>query len=492
MNRLATIIPFIALGLIAAFAPGPSIIEAQELCDDWTQVEPPIGATSVVLDVTALSRDEAWAVAGTLGTIRWDGMAWSQVPLPDLSSLGTSSGLDAITTIAPGHFFAAGHVVTSVWTSEQLLLEWSGGDWQRIETVELVPNIAGAPRGGAARDIAGAAPNDVWIVGTASGFGTGVGGPPVLTIHWDGSQLTEVITPGPGERQNHLYGAAAVATDDVWAVGYYNNVLPNGVFHSMTLHWDGDVWNHVPNPGESLDQTFLYDVVALASDDVWAAGKDLNGPLFMHWDGIEWTIVPGPEGVQGTIQALAAIATDDVWAVDSPWAVPLISKYYHWDGTSWSVVIPPAIPGAVNVNRAGGLAAVGPCDVWAVGSTSDGQTGFPFIERLQPVAPIATAVEIPNTGPSVARLEVAPNPMRRALQIHLQIPVGAALERAQVFDSGGRLITVLSGRVDGSQSVRIAWDGHDAGGRVVSGGVYFVRAVFQDGRALTRKVALLP
>ena len=46
-------------------------------------------------------------------------------------------------------------VSTSVWTNEQLLLIWNGGEWDRVESMELAPNSFGQPRYGAPRAIDG-------------------------------------------------------------------------------------------------------------------------------------------------------------------------------------------------------------------------------------------------------------------------------------------------------------------------------------------------
>ena len=91
--------------------------------------------------------------------------------------------------------------------------------------------------------------------------------------------------------------------------------------------------------------------------------------------------MPSPQ-TTGTVYKIAAIASDDVWAVDHAAQVPVIGKFYHWDGVAWSIQQPQQIPGAVAVQRHGGLAAAGECDVWAVGSIDFGQGVEPFIERL--------------------------------------------------------------------------------------------------------------
>jgi hypothetical protein len=163
-------------------------------------------------------------------------------------------------------------------------------------------------------------------------------------------------------------GVAAVAPDDVWAVG----VGP------MIEHWDGVRWRLVPNPpGPSV----LTGVDAVAPNDVWAVG---DSPSIEHWDGMRWRLVPSPSdvphfapGADVILNALAAVSARDVWAVGNYDASgcceagsgPLIER---WDGVRWRVVASPNLPYPISADIAGinlfGVAAVSARDVWAVGS----------------------------------------------------------------------------------------------------------------------------
>jgi len=40
-------------------------------------------------------------------------------------------------------------------------------------------------------------------------------------------------------------------------------------------------------------------VAAVASNDVWAVGRDQYGPIIVHYDGAEWSRVPTPEWGRG-------------------------------------------------------------------------------------------------------------------------------------------------------------------------------------------------
>jgi hypothetical protein len=79
------------------------------------------------------------------------------------------------------------------------------------------------------------------------------------TLHWDGSQPEEILNLNVGDRQNELYGVAAIAADDAWAVGYYVNWQPgqNYGLHAYVLHWDGTTWMRVDTPAEALDAAVI-------------------------------------------------------------------------------------------------------------------------------------------------------------------------------------------------------------------------------------------
>jgi hypothetical protein len=64
----------------------------------------------------------------------------------------------------------------------------------------------------------------------------------------------------------------------------------------------------------------MYDVHAIASDDVWAVGGGIvEGSEWafdyqtVHWDGVSWSDVDNPD--EGVLLAVAATSTSDVWAV---------------------------------------------------------------------------------------------------------------------------------------------------------------------------------
>jgi hypothetical protein len=61
----------------------------------------------------------------------------------------------------------------------------------------------------------------------------------------------------------------------------------------------GGGWNVVPSPDTGHPHNYFNGVAAIAPNDVWAVGGYGNltthaQPLIQHWDGQSWTIVPTP------------------------------------------------------------------------------------------------------------------------------------------------------------------------------------------------------
>ncbi len=128
-----------------------------------------------------------------------------------------------------------------------------------------------------------------------------------------------------------------------------------------------------PNPGVYSSQ--LNGMAAISSNNVWAVGYNFTNTLIERWNGKKWSVVasPNPGQTQNVLNGVAAVSTKDIWAVGFDNGQTLTE---HWDGTSWSAVASPS-PGS-NGSFLTGVAVVSTNDVWAVGyyenSTYDDQT----------------------------------------------------------------------------------------------------------------------
>lgn len=229
-------------------------------------------------------------------------------------------------------------------------------------SVVPAPNVPGY--GAALRAVAGSSDNDLWAVGWFLENNSRHN----LTLHWNGLSWARVPVPdvvNTGDNSvNGLYGVAAIAPNDVWAVGYA--VSLSTPYQTVTLHWDGKAWQVVPSPNLTRPGSYnaLNAVVAISSNDVWAVGGapvDLGvdgRALLMHWNGSAWQLFPEPPEVINWFTTsrfgVAARASNDVWAVGQ------FSAWY-WDGSTWSV------PGGFGGQNLLGISAGGGA-LWSAGT----------------------------------------------------------------------------------------------------------------------------
>ena len=73
--------------------------------------------------------------------------------------------------------------------------------------------------------------------------------PKPLIVHWNGTTWSQVKSPNPGAGVDNLTGVSALSRTSAWAVGTY--VVKGPTFKSLTLHWNGTAWSHVPSPSSS-------------------------------------------------------------------------------------------------------------------------------------------------------------------------------------------------------------------------------------------------
>jgi hypothetical protein len=98
-------------------------------------------------------------------------------------------------------------------------------------------------------------------------------------------------------------------------------------------------------------------------------------------------------------------------------------------------------------------------------------------------------ISVPLGAGAFALSPGMPNPFRTALGFSVVLPAPSDLE-VGVFDLGGRRVTTLHRGVAAAGQHAFQWDGRDANGAKVRGGVYFVRAR-AAGQLISRKAVFL-
>jgi hypothetical protein len=240
------------------------------------------------------------------------------------------------------------------------------------------PNVgeAGGDFDNGLSSLAVVSPNDIWAVGNWGTYGAARS---TLAMRWNGSTWTKVNTPNGPNEVNWLLSADAVASNDVWAVGYSATNPPEQSFRKTLIeHWNGAAWSVVPSPnptppipGGPPINNELYGVAAVSANDVWAVGLSSNyttgRTLILHWNGTSWTAVPSPSpGEYGWLRSISVVSANDIWAAGTYYnngsQVTLILR---WNGTKWNVV--PSPNDGPFTQELFKIRAVSANDVWAVG-----------------------------------------------------------------------------------------------------------------------------
>jgi hypothetical protein len=146
-----------------------------------------------------------------------------------------------------------------------------------------------------------------------------------LVEHWNGTAWS-IVTSRNATTSNLLTGVAAVAANDVWAVGYtITTDGSNQPDKTLIEHWNGTAWSLVTSPSPASNDT-LTGVAARSAADVWAVGTRLDRSgaipigrtLTEHWNGTAWSVVASPNvGANDNLLNGVSAATGDVWAVGS-------------------------------------------------------------------------------------------------------------------------------------------------------------------------------
>jgi hypothetical protein len=282
---------------------------------------------------------------------------WTLINSPNANN--QANELHGVSAAAENDAWAVGTAYAdNTFTKSKTLIEhWDGTHWSVVKS----PNTSASIN--ILEAVAAVAANDVWAVGIGiTGFST-----TPLIEHWNGTAWSIV---NPGTTVGGLFGVAVVSANDVWAVGTGLNGDEDA---TLTLHWNGSAWSLIPSPNvEPEVDNGLAGVTVIASDDVWAVGTQrptsltASHTLALHWDGTAWSIVPSANTSQTSsnhLLAAAAVASDDVWATGF---TPSIALAEHWDGNSWSIVSTPLITGGSTPSLIGAVALANG-NVWAVG-----------------------------------------------------------------------------------------------------------------------------
>lgn len=237
---------------------------------------------AVLQGVATAGRDSAIAVGGAFDRLSaterplaygWDGLAWTESPLPDL---GAGYVLTDVAARAGDDAWAVGS------TGRPLVLRRDGGEWRPAELPEIGDGRLAA---------VAAAGEEVWAVGVA---GAGAARRPLI-LRWDGRRWQEVRCQVKPKLLPRGLSSVAIAEGRVWAGG-----------GGSVLSWDGSGWRRY-DAGLATVNT-----IAVSRRGVWAAGGK-GGLSVLDGDGFRAVATADEE----TLWLGAAADDETVWLVGS-------------------------------------------------------------------------------------------------------------------------------------------------------------------------------
>jgi hypothetical protein len=229
---------------------------------------------------------------------------------------------------------------------------------------------------------------------------------------------------GPPDDASGFSSVLALGRAAAWAFGGTN---PGGAGAPVALQWNGTSWRPAALPAGLGG--FIGDASASSAADIWAVSY--SDGYVLHWDGSRWLVAKRWHR-HSVLTGVTALGPSDVWAFGTTADGQPGLGTWHFDGRSWAQ--PAGL--AQQVYRA---SAVTPADIWAVAATRQGS----FIEHYDGRAwrrgrPPGAGRADPGRHPGPARRRVggrkpAPAPRRRGTAGH------RPLRRAAV-DPGAHLL----------------------------------------------------
>jgi hypothetical protein len=192
----------------------------------WTATIDESNLDCFMFGISALATNDVWAV-GDVGAVsgtfveHFDGTSWSVVPS---SSPGNGQNvLLGVTAIAPNDVWAVGFFVAAVnqdRPQKTLIEHWDGTSWKVVPS----PNVGGNNSTTVSNELRGVtavSANDVWAFGDTDAFG-----PEKITnlvLHWDGTSWKIVPVPSPNPRHtlidDVIAGGTTIPQGNLWLVG---------------------------------------------------------------------------------------------------------------------------------------------------------------------------------------------------------------------------------------------------------------------------------
>ena len=248
-------------------------------------------------------------------TERWDGTAWSLASSP--SPGARANTLAAVSCSGPTMCMAAGVSAAGSPGEDTLAVRWNGVAWSQVPSPSPAPSsqLSGVACPSATSCVAVGSQGD----SSALVYRT-------LAESWNGSSWTVVPSPSDGPALNFLSSVACVSATDCTAVGHWVTGGTESEFRTLVETWNGVGWAFVPSPRPATSGGVFVSAVSCATPVSCMAVGDYGSnegeelTLAMSFDGSAWSIVGTPNVrvlLAPTVGMAATPSGDGYWLADS-------------------------------------------------------------------------------------------------------------------------------------------------------------------------------
>ena len=267
-------------------------------CEDalsWREVPSP--TVNTLRSVSMIDSNDGWAVGDNGTIIRWNGLSWSIVNIPEIVSVDLASVFMVNTN--------DGWIVGESGT----VLRWEGISWKMVSSSLGIRLQVGLS------SVFMAHSNDGWAVGweKARALEKGTNG---VVLRWDGSSWSKIWLSAT-DNLERVKSISLVDSSNGWAIGYTNEPDRLGRSGSCAVHWDGKSWRKVGDPStKSLNSIFMVN-----HNDGWVVGGE---GTILRWDGRSWGEVGDPS--TKSLNSIFMVNHNDGWVVGGEGTILRYSK----------------------------------------------------------------------------------------------------------------------------------------------------------------------
>jgi hypothetical protein len=298
--------------------------------------------SGILTNLTAVSATDSWLTwvgwDGGAGhqvahnaVVRWDGIAWRNVPVPANLEIYAQDTL-AVAASSPRNAWLFNSFDPANGANFTKALRWTGNGWRLVTLPSWVVRLNAA--GEVDLRAMAFSTTNMWVFSLGDTFG-----PHASLTHFAArynghtwSKMTLPLIP---------YEVSAVSATDIWVRGV---TLTTGNF--ALAHWNGRKWTTIGDPRLTAPKGWvatLVNMLAVGPSSVWGVERydklsDPAGPEpwnLQHWDGKSWVKIGFPFPTDGA-GSIAPDGHGGLWVSVAPPGGTGRAYIYHWAGGHWT------------------------------------------------------------------------------------------------------------------------------------------------------------